>query len=160
MAILRPEERDRMFMESVSFAKEEAKRRLQAPVQIKAHEIRAQHVNHSHVYLVDQRSRMHGFMKALVEATHFVKSNSDPALDILQRFTRSTDRETLKMSYEEYAQNVWPRLPAIEPDDIKLLLEHLAQANPKAREINPALVIYNRLTEDIARSGIVERLYK
>ncbi len=40
MAILRPEDRDRMFMESVSFAKEEAKRRLQAPVQIKAEEIR------------------------------------------------------------------------------------------------------------------------
>ena len=42
-------------MESVSFAKEEAKRRLQAPVQIKAEEIRAQHANHSHVYLVDPR---------------------------------------------------------------------------------------------------------
>ena len=55
MAILRPEDRDRMFMESVSFAKEEAKRRLQAPVQIKAEEIRAQHANHSHVYLVDPR---------------------------------------------------------------------------------------------------------
>jgi gentisate 1,2-dioxygenase len=55
MAILRPEERERMFMESVSFAKEEAKRRLQAPVQIKAEEIRAQHARHSHVYLVDPR---------------------------------------------------------------------------------------------------------
>jgi gentisate 1,2-dioxygenase len=55
MAILRPEERDRMFMESVSFAKEEAKRRLQAPVQIKGEEIRAQHAKHSHVYLVDPR---------------------------------------------------------------------------------------------------------
>ena len=44
-----------MFMESVSFAKEEAKRRLQAPVQIKGEEIRAQHANHSHVYLVDPR---------------------------------------------------------------------------------------------------------
>jgi gentisate 1,2-dioxygenase len=55
MSILRPEDRDRMFMESVAFAKEEAKRRLQAPVQIKSEEIRAQHANHSHVYLVDPR---------------------------------------------------------------------------------------------------------
>lgn len=44
-----------MFMESVTFAKEEAKRRSAAPVQIKAEEIRAQHAQHSHVYLVDPR---------------------------------------------------------------------------------------------------------
>ena len=55
MAILRPEDRDRMFMESISFAKEEAKRRLQAPVQIKAEEIRSQFQNNSHLYLVDPR---------------------------------------------------------------------------------------------------------
>ena len=110
-------------------------------------------------FLDDQQTQMRAFIKALVEATHYIKTNSDAALKILGRFTRSPDRETLKLSYEEYAQKVWPRLPAIEPDDIKLLLEHLAQTNPKAREIDPALLIYNRLTEDVARSGIVERLY-
>jgi len=55
MAILRPEDRDRMFMESISFAKEEAKRRLQAPVQIKSEEIRSQFQSNSHLYLVDPR---------------------------------------------------------------------------------------------------------
>jgi quercetin dioxygenase-like cupin family protein len=55
MPILRPEDHDSMVMESVSFAKEEAKRRLQAPVQIKAKEIRSQFQNNSHLYLVDPR---------------------------------------------------------------------------------------------------------
>jgi gentisate 1,2-dioxygenase len=55
MAVLKPEEHDRMVMESVHFAKEEAKRRQQAPVQIKAEEIRAQFENNSHLYLVDPR---------------------------------------------------------------------------------------------------------
>jgi gentisate 1,2-dioxygenase len=55
MAVLRPEDRDRMAMESVRFAKEEAKRRLEAPVQVKGEEIRAQFRNHSHLYLVDPR---------------------------------------------------------------------------------------------------------
>jgi gentisate 1,2-dioxygenase len=55
MTILRPEDHDRMMMESVRFAKEEAKRRSDAPVQIKAEEIRAQFQNNSHLYLVDPR---------------------------------------------------------------------------------------------------------
>lgn len=103
---------------------------------------------------------MQAFVKALVEATHFVKTNSEAALKVLQRFTRLPDRETLKLSYDEYAQKVWPRLPAIAPDDIKLLLEHLAQTNPKAREIDPSWLIDSRLTDDVARSGLVEQLYR
>jgi ABC-type nitrate/sulfonate/bicarbonate transport system substrate-binding protein len=111
-------------------------------------------------FLVGERVRIQGFVKALVEAIHYVKTNPEPALKILQRYTRSADRETLKLSYDEYAKNVWPRVPGIEPDDVKLLLEHLAQTNPKAREIPPAALIYNRPAEEIARSGIIEQLYK
>lgn len=111
-------------------------------------------------FIVEQRGRMQSFVKALVEATHFVKTNPDPALKILQRYTRSADRDTSKLAYDEYAQNIWPRLPAIEPDDIKLILEHLGQTNPKAREINPAALIDNGLTENAGRSGLLEQLYK
>jgi len=48
----------------------------------------------------------------------------------------------------------------LEPDDIKLILEKLAQTNPKAREIQPAALIYNDLVDNVTRSGLVERLYK
>jgi NitT/TauT family transport system substrate-binding protein len=111
-------------------------------------------------FLIDQRVRMQSFVKALVESIHYVKTNPETALKILQRYTRMADREILKLAYDEYAQNVWPRVPGIEPDDIKLILEHLAQTNPKAREIQPAALIYNDLVENVTRSGIVERLYK
>ena len=111
-------------------------------------------------FLVAQRARMLAFIKALVEAIHYVKTNPETALKILQRYTRMADREVLKLAYDEYAQNVWPRVPAIEPEDIKLILEHLAQTNPKAREIQPAALVYGNLVESVARSGIVEQLYK
>jgi NitT/TauT family transport system substrate-binding protein len=110
--------------------------------------------------LTAQRARMLPFVKALVEAIHYVKTNPDPALRILQRYTRMADREILKLAYDEYAQRVWPRLPAIEPDDIKLILEHLAQSHPKAREIQPAALIFGGLVEEVSRSGLVERLYR
>ena len=111
-------------------------------------------------FLIDHRVRMQSFVKALVESIHYVKTSPEPAMKILQRYTRMADREILKLAYDEYAQKVWPRSPAIEADDIKLILEHLAQTNPKAREIQPAALIYNDLVENVARSGIVERLYK
>jgi NitT/TauT family transport system substrate-binding protein len=111
-------------------------------------------------FLVGERARMQGFVKALVEAIHYVKTNPDPAMKILQRYTRSAEREILKLSYDEYAQRVWPQVPTIEPEDVKLLLEHLAQTNPKAREIPAAALIYGGPAEDVARSGIIEQLYR
>ncbi len=110
--------------------------------------------------LVDQHVGMQALVKSLVEATHYVKTNPEAALRLLGRYTRMPDQEAARLSYEEYAQKVWPRVPAIEPEDIKLVLEHLAQSNPKAREINPAALIYSRPVEDVARSGIVEKLYR
>lgn len=59
MAILRPDKRDQMFMESVRFAKNEVEQRQKAPVIIKAEEIETQFKNHSHVYLVDPRLGFH-----------------------------------------------------------------------------------------------------
>jgi ABC-type nitrate/sulfonate/bicarbonate transport system substrate-binding protein len=106
------------------------------------------------------RARMQAFFKSLIEAIHYNKTNPEPALRILQRYTRSSDRETLKLSYDEYAKNVWPQVPAIGPDDLKLLLEHLAQTNPKAREIPAAALIDARPAEEARRSGIVEQLYR
>ncbi len=40
-------------------------------------------------FLNDPQTRMQAFVKALVEATHFVKTNPEAALKVLQRFTRS-----------------------------------------------------------------------
>ena len=111
-------------------------------------------------FLIEQRLRMQSFVKALVESIHYVKTNPEAALKILQRYTRMADREILKLAYDEYAQKVWLRSPASEPDDIKLILEHLAQTNPKAREIQPAALIYSDLVDNVTRSGLVERLYK
>jgi ABC-type nitrate/sulfonate/bicarbonate transport system substrate-binding protein len=110
--------------------------------------------------LIEQRPRMQAFVKALIEALHFVKTQPAPSLNILQRYTRTADREILKISYDEYAQKVWPRVPTIEPEDLKLTLEHIGQTNAKAREIDPAALIYGSLVDDVGRSGIVEQLYR
>ena len=50
-------------------------------------------------------------------------------------------------------------MPEILPEDLKLVLEELAETNPKAREIDPAELIYGSVVKDVVASGFVERLY-
>jgi hypothetical protein len=50
-------------------------------------------------------------------------------------------------------------VPEIQPDDLKLVLEELAESHPKAREIDPAELIYSPIVKDVVATGFVERLY-
>ena len=54
---------------------------------------------------------------------------------------------------------IWPRIPELQPEDLKLVLEELAATNPKAREIDAAELIYSSAVRQVVASGFVERLY-
>ena len=103
---------------------------------------------------------MERFIKALVEATRYVKTNRPAALKILSLYTRLSDMDLLGTDLDYHAENIWPRLPEIQPEDLKLILEELSERNPKAREITPADIIYDAPVRAVMKSGFVEQIYK
>lgn len=111
-------------------------------------------------FVTDNRPRMDSFVKALVEGFHYTRTNRDKALAVLSQYTRVTDVKTLTRSYNLHVEKIWPRVPEISPEDLRLALEHAAETNPKARDIDPADLIYSPLIKDLAKTGFVERLYK
>jgi len=70
-----------------------------------------------------------------------------------------SDMKVLAQTYDYHSRVIWPRVPEIQPEDLKQVLEELAEANPKAREIDPAELIYGSVVKDVVASGFVERLY-
>ena len=111
-------------------------------------------------FLTDNKPRIDGFLRAVVEATHFVKTRRAEALAILARYTRSNDQEALNLIYDEYVQKVWPQVPEIQADDVKLVLEQLGETMPKALELNPAELIYEGAMDNIVKSNFVKQLYR
>jgi NitT/TauT family transport system substrate-binding protein len=111
-------------------------------------------------FLVDNRVRVEAFLRALIEAIHFIKTRRSEALSILSRYTRVNDSEALTLTYTEYVQKVWPQIPEIQPEDLALVLEQQAQTNPRALEINPADLIYEAPMEAVVKSGFVKQLYR
>ena len=110
-------------------------------------------------FLIDNKARMEGFLKALIESIHFIKAHRSEALSILSRYTRTTDSEALALTYAEYVQKVWPQVPEIQPEDLTLVLEQMGETTPKALEINPADLIYDALMDNVVKSGFVRQLY-
>jgi NitT/TauT family transport system substrate-binding protein len=110
-------------------------------------------------FLTQQKSRAEGVVRGLVEAIHFIRTRREEGIKILARYTRLSDMKVLEQTYDFHSRVIWPRVPEIQPEDLKLVLEELAEANPKAREIDPAELIYGSIVKDVVASGFVEKLY-
>ncbi len=110
-------------------------------------------------FLAQQKPRIESFVRGLIEAIHFIRTRRDEGIKILARYTRMSDMNILQQTYDFHSRVIWPRVPELQPEDLKLVLEELADANPKAREIDPAELIYGAAIKDVVASGFVEKLY-
>lgn len=110
-------------------------------------------------FLTQQKPRVEAFVRGLIEAIHFIRTRRDEGIKILARYTRLSDMKVLEQTYDFHSRVIWPRVPEIQPEDLKLVLEELADANPKAREIDPVELIYGAVVKDVVASGFVEKVY-
>jgi NitT/TauT family transport system substrate-binding protein len=110
-------------------------------------------------FLIDNKSRMESFTKALIEAIHYVRTHRQDALKVLSRYTRVTDAKLLGTAYDFHVEKIWPRTPEIGVDDLKLFLEQIAQADPKATAIDPSGLVYSATVKEVVQSGFTDRLY-
>jgi NitT/TauT family transport system substrate-binding protein len=110
-------------------------------------------------FLAEQKTRIEGFVRGLIEAVHFIRTRREAGIKILGRYTRLSDAKVLEQTYDFHSRVIWPRVPELQPEDLKLVLEELAGTNPKAREIDPSELIYGSLVKDVVASSFIERLY-
>jgi NitT/TauT family transport system substrate-binding protein len=110
-------------------------------------------------FLVQNKARAEGFVRAIIEAMHVIRTKREEGMKVLASYTRMSDMRVLAQTYDYHSRMIWPKVPEIQPEDLKLVLEELAEANPKAREIDPAELIYGSIVKDVVASGFVEKLY-
>ena len=110
-------------------------------------------------FLVQNKARAEGFVRAIIEAMHVIRTKREDGMKILARYTRMSDMKVLAQTYDYHSRMIWPKVPEIQPEDLKLVLEELAESNPKAREIDPTELIYGSVVKDVVASGFVDRLY-
>jgi NitT/TauT family transport system substrate-binding protein len=110
-------------------------------------------------YLSENHDWVVRFIKSQVEAIHYLKTRPKEGMEILKRYTRVDAPDILKPAYDLHIR-LFPRVPEIFPEDLKLVLEEVALTNPKAKTANPASFIDGRAAKDVIASGFVEQLYR
>ena len=110
-------------------------------------------------FLAAKQSLMVRFLKVVAESIHFLRTRPKEGMEIMKRYARIEDPEVLAAAYDLHVK-LFPRLPEIQPEDLKLVIEEIAMANPKAKGADPAAFIDDRIVKELQRSGFAEQLYR
>ena len=105
-------------------------------------------------------SAMVRFIEALVESIHYLKTRPKEGMEIFKRYTRIDAPDIVKPAYDLHIK-LFPSVPEIFPEDLKLMFEEVALTNPKVKTANPASFIDGRaVAKEVISSGFVEQLYR
>lgn len=113
----------------------------------------------SRAYLRSRPDVVHRYLLANIEAIHFFKTRPEETMQIMSRYLKITDRETLEEMHRLYRDILQP-LPLPTASGMQTLLDWLGQRDPKAKEAKPEQFIDFAPLREIERSGFVARLYQ
>lgn len=105
-----------------------------------------------------QESAVRRFLEAHIEAVHRFKTDPTLAMNVIGKYTQTTDRSMLEETQRVYS-SAFQRVPYPDLEDMKLGITQVSETNPRARGADPKDFIDPRLLREIEASGFVKRLY-
>jgi len=105
-----------------------------------------------------QESAVRRFLEALIEGVHRFKTDPNFTMNVIGKYTQTTDRSMLEETQRVYA-SAFERVPYPAIEVMKLGLTQVAETNPRVRSADPKEFVDPRLLREIEASGFVRRLY-
>ena len=105
-----------------------------------------------------QPEQVMGFVRAMAEAVHYYKTNKEPVIKIMKKYTRGQDRKILDGAYAAYdellAKDTYPTLEGLQNT-----LDVQASWDPKAAGAKAKDMVNLRFVNELKKSGFIDRLY-
>ena len=105
-----------------------------------------------------RESAIRKFLEAHIEAVHRFKTDPNFAMNVVGKYTQTTDRAMLEETQRVYA-DAFERIPYPNIEDMKLGITQVSETNPRAKGADPKDFVDPRLLREIEASGFVKKLY-
>lgn len=110
-------------------------------------------------YLKAQPEIVSAYLKSIIEAIHYFKTNREEAIRILSKYLKIDDKDALAEIYDLY-KNVLQPVPLPTPEGMQLLLGWMAQTDARAKSAKSEQFIDAGPLKEIDKSGFVNALYR
>ena len=98
------------------------------------------------------------YMRAYVEAIHFYKIHKEDTIKSMRKYSRLDDRKFLDEAWDWHVKFM-PDAPYPPPDGYQLVLQDMAEKNPKAAQADIKDYIDARFVKELEDSGFIKALY-
>lgn len=105
-----------------------------------------------------RESAIRRFLESQIEAIHRFKTDPAFAMNVVGKYTNTTDRAMLEETQRVYA-DAFERIPYPNVEDMKLGITQVSETNPRAKGADPKDFVDARLLKEIEASGFVKKLY-
>jgi ABC-type nitrate/sulfonate/bicarbonate transport system substrate-binding protein len=102
---------------------------------------------------------MRRYLRAYTEAIHFYKTHKEETLKVMRKYSRVEDRRVLEDAWDWHAKFM-PDAPYPPADGYQLVLQDIAEKNPKAAHAKVKDYIDTRFIKELEDSGFIKGLYK
>lgn len=99
------------------------------------------------------------YLRAYVEAIHYYKTHKEDTIKIMRKYSRVDDRKFLDDAWDWHAKFM-PDAPYPPADGYQLVLQDMAEKNPKAAQANVKDYIEPRFVKELEDSGFIKGLYR
>ena len=97
------------------------------------------------------------YMRAYVEAIHFFKTHKEDTIKIMRKYSRLEDRKFLDEAWDWHVKFM-PDTPYPPADGYQLVLQDMAEKNPKASQADVKDYIDARFVKELEDSGFIKGL--
>jgi ABC-type nitrate/sulfonate/bicarbonate transport system substrate-binding protein len=115
----------------------------------------------SEKFLQQEPGTVARFVEAVSEGIQFYKNpaNQEESVRILAKYLRVSldkQREMVEEGYETY-RDMTLKKPFPDPSGLQIILETIAEANPKAKNINPSSLVDTTFVAQLEKGGFFDR---
>ena len=99
------------------------------------------------------------YIRAYTDAIHYYKTHKEETQKIMRKYSRVEDRNMLDEAWDWHAKFM-PEAPYPPAEGYQLVLQDMAEKNPKAAQANVKDYIDTRFVKELEESGFIKALYK
>lgn len=113
-------------------------------------------------FIREHQDSVRRYVRSHVEAVHRLKTDREMGIKVLGKYIRGiSDRDVLEKSYDRaVTDNALPRKQYPTLEGIKVILDGLADQEPKAKTAKPEEFVDIRFISELDQSGYIDNLYR
>jgi NitT/TauT family transport system substrate-binding protein len=123
------------------------------------YELPSSSVTTTRTYVETEPETVRGFIAALVDAIHYIKTDREGTMAIIGGFLQQDDREVLEAIYREASGSAMPEAPYPSVRAFANGLEQIAPQNPAVRQVRAEDLVDDRFVRELDQSGYIGALY-